>query len=488
VTEIELTNSRWKFDVRKPLGAPGGFGAVFRGLGPDGKQVAVKRLHVSVHDAAGRELQIAEDLCQRTLQSVVPVLDAGLDKASAHYFVVMELADRSLQDQIDASGPVSQQESIEVLLDIALGLKEVGDLVHRDLKPGNVLHHGGRWKLADFGIARFVERATATNTLKDCMSPHYAAPEQWNHQRATNATDVYALGCIAHALITGQPPFNAGNFAAMRDQHLHQEPKGLPVSPLLGQLVFACLAKTPASRPPIDSVISQLEGLRGATAPTSPLAQAALAVAERTAAEEAKSRSAADAAASRGSVAKDGLRQLDRIIELLFQEIASEAPNAQVLSRMRSVSLGSGKLQLKVAFPSIEPGVFAHSNWDVVAGATITVEQDNTSYPRRSCNLWYADPTRSGSYQWWEFGLWQNGLYRHRVQEFEPFSVSHRSDLEKADLAASNVLCPWGVTPRPPVRIDGEHQEAFRNRWKTHLAKAATNTMPRPTGMPEHYK
>jgi len=74
-----------------------------------------------------------------------------------------------------------------------------------DLKPDNILYHDGKWKIADFGIARFVEEATASNTLKEFLSPWYAAPEQWRLERATHGTDVYALGCIAFCLLTGKP-------------------------------------------------------------------------------------------------------------------------------------------------------------------------------------------------------------------------------------------------------------------------------------------
>src|SRR5512145_1867623 len=95
------------------------------------------------------------------------------------------------------------------MLQIIRGLQEVQDLVHRDLKPDNILFHQGKWKIADFGIAKFVADATSDKTLKGWMSVHYAAPEQWRSERATNATDIYALGCIGYCLICGTPPFTS---------------------------------------------------------------------------------------------------------------------------------------------------------------------------------------------------------------------------------------------------------------------------------------
>src|SRR5207302_2073190 len=123
------------------------------------------------------------------------------------YFLVMPRADGSLQDAVERDGTLTPSDAASVLLQIIQGLNEVGDIVHRDLKPDNVLRHENRWKVADFGIARFVEEATASITLKDCLSPFYAAPEQWRLERATHATDVYALGCVGFFLLTGKPPF-----------------------------------------------------------------------------------------------------------------------------------------------------------------------------------------------------------------------------------------------------------------------------------------
>jgi eukaryotic-like serine/threonine-protein kinase len=76
----------------------------------------------------------------------------------------MAHADRSLQDEIDERGPLTLGEAVEVLIHVSDGLLEVQDVVHRDLKPGNVFKHDGRWKVADFGIARFVEVSTSLHS------------------------------------------------------------------------------------------------------------------------------------------------------------------------------------------------------------------------------------------------------------------------------------------------------------------------------------
>jgi serine/threonine protein kinase len=135
-------------------------------------------------------MRLAAKLASRDLAYVMPVLDSGRDAESDSYFIVMPRADFSLQDTLDKGTRYSEGEAVEILRQIAQALDEVKDIVHRDLKPGNVLWHEGGWKVADFGIARFVEEATSSRTLKDCLSPHYAAPEQWEALRATTSADL----------------------------------------------------------------------------------------------------------------------------------------------------------------------------------------------------------------------------------------------------------------------------------------------------------
>ena len=151
---IELPRGVWAYDPAMPLGAPGGFGAVYEGFSSEHGELAVKRLHVSANDAAHREMRIATDLAGRNLKNVIPVLDAGEDADSGAYFVVMPKAEKSLQAEINGSLPA--RAAARIMLDIVNGLIEVNDIVHRDLKPANILFHAGKWKVADFGIARFL--------------------------------------------------------------------------------------------------------------------------------------------------------------------------------------------------------------------------------------------------------------------------------------------------------------------------------------------
>ena len=217
----------WRYDAGRPIGEPGGFGTVYEGSSTEGAKLAVKKLRITADEAYHRELDVARDLIGRDFEHVLPILDAGQDADSHHYYIVMPRADRDLQNEIDTSSGLDASAGAEILLQIVAGLQELPHLIHRDLKPGNILLHEGKWKVADFGLARFVERATSLRTVMRHLTPEYAAPEQWREEATSVATDVYALGCIGCALLTGLPPFAGPNREDYRDQHLHVAPPDL---------------------------------------------------------------------------------------------------------------------------------------------------------------------------------------------------------------------------------------------------------------------
>jgi serine/threonine protein kinase len=127
--------------------------------------------------AAHREMRVGQELAQRTLTHVVPIYDAGQDANSDRYYLVMPVCEYSLQDKINRlQAPLDHREVVDILVQILLGLDDVSNLTHRDLKPSNILLHHGTWKIADFGIAKFVEDSTSLETLRANLTPAYAAP------------------------------------------------------------------------------------------------------------------------------------------------------------------------------------------------------------------------------------------------------------------------------------------------------------------------
>lgn len=475
--QIKLRNNSWKYDKSIPLGPQGGFGEVFLGWGSNEDEVAVKKLHISTASAGNRELVISEELEGRHFEHVVPFYDSGIDADSTDYFVVMAKANGSLQERIN-SGSISEFDSIEILMNISKGLQEVGDIVHRDLKPGNVLYHDDKWKLADFGIARFVEDSTSINTLKNCLSPLYAAPEQWRLERATTATDVYALGCIAFSLITGQPPFTSGD---LRVRHLHEDPVRVSASTRMQQLVSLCLRKNPNARPSIDSVLEQLETLKSSAASHSGIAAAGADIASESAKLESEQSRKQTEEKARKELANDAIKSLDFILEMMFEAIEKEAPVSSRIPQ-RGIQLGDGKLQVEICFPLLPTDAFFYSKKNIICGAYISIEQAKAPYyPGRSANLWFGEFS-PGKFRWHEVSyMTVLGGSKH---SHKPYGISNKSEIQDADYAAGTIA--HSVQHASPLSIiDGEYTDEFIQRWLNRLAEASKNRLQRPSILPE---
>jgi serine/threonine-protein kinase len=477
---IKLPNGTFEYDPAKPLGRRGGFGQVFAGTTASGEAVAIKKLHVPAADAGHRELRIAEEFRRRTFKHVIPFIDSGEDADSGDYFVVMPRAEGSLQARIDSKGVMSAAETAVVLLEITRGLLEVGELVHRDLKPDNILFFQGVWMVADFGIARFTEEVTSGNTLKGFLSDHYAAPEQWRLERATHATDVYALGCVAFCLLQGKPPFIA---------HPAEEHQKAPVpafactDPRLRSLINMMLRKLSETRPVLSrvqdilkEVVSKPQQESGADS-LSALASAAAHVADKEQQFQAQEQAKAAAHETRLKLARGGFEILAENVERLWGKIHNHAPNAQ---RVKSGSIFECRLGAAFLVINLErsnfvgPGAFPHSGWDVVAYSQILVVQQQPKY-EWSSSLWFVKLKGASEYRWQEVSYWSM-----RSHEFEPYAESLGQD---ADYAASGIFANVHIAFGPRI-IDDEHEEDFHQRWIWLLSKAAIGQLSRPRQMP----
>ncbi|MEO8362333.1 MAG: serine/threonine-protein kinase [Vicinamibacteria bacterium] len=245
----------WSFDEAERLGPAGGFGEVFAGSSTEGEHVAVKRIKRVTAGLATSEVRIARSLMARPSAHVIPILDAGIDSLTGDHFIVMPRADESLQERLDREGPMLDEDAMAVLSDVLTGLQEMGGIVHGDLKPANVLYHDGKWKLADMGIARNLDEAPTALSARMFVSDPYAAPEQWRFEPATRATDVYGFGCLAYAVLTGNPPFPGPAQEDYCVQHLEAAPPPLSASPPVRALIQMCLTKDRASRPSINTAL-----------------------------------------------------------------------------------------------------------------------------------------------------------------------------------------------------------------------------------------
>lgn len=478
---ISLNNHQWTFDESKPVGPPGGFGEVFRGSGPSG-EVAIKRLKLSAGAAAYREMKIGEFLADRDYNHVVPVLDFGQDADSDRYYLVMPLCEQSLQDRIASGTAIEWDEAKQALLNIVSGLQEVGEIVHRDLKPANVLFLDGCWRIADFGIAKFVEDSTSLETLRESLTPLYAAPEQWKGERSTAATDVYALGCIVHALLNGQPPF-LGDLDAVRCGHLNEVPPSLTaVDPRLDGLVKLMLRKSPVSRPSLHRLVQVLGeiGTQTSKARFAALAAADSVVANEQSKAEAAARVIAEEQQARSMLAKEGIADLKRIAKQFFTDVKEQTNTAEITKN----GLRLGEATIVIDEPrEVQPG---SEDWDIVAQSKIAVRgaikerysaSDPTFYEFEA-TVFFGKSKAEPEYRWREVSFWSFGNHMNGSQ---PSALPAGG--RDFNYALSNVMHSWNVA-HGPWAIDGEDEEKFHDRWANLLARAANGNLRPSNSMP----
>jgi hypothetical protein len=271
----------------------GGMGTVWEAEDQTlGRPVAVKVLSESL--AAGehavrrfeREAQAAARLSG---PYIAAVYDFG--RSDGRPYIVMELVPgETLADRLAREGPLPPLEASRIATRVAEALEEAhrAGIVHRDVKPGNVmLTPAGDVKVMDFGIAAaaWAERVTTSGLVLG--TPSYLAPEQAKSEKTTPASDVYALGAMLYEMVAGRPPFVAESPVALALAHIREDPRPLDqvadgVPPNLASASMAALAKDPAERPPSAAAFASM--LREPTLPlqaiaapeeTTPLAPAA---------------------------------------------------------------------------------------------------------------------------------------------------------------------------------------------------------------------
>lgn len=258
-----------RYRLEDPIAA-GGMGEVWRARDLIlGRGIAVKLLHLDytrdeVCLARFRaEAQHAGSLSHPNIAQVYDYNDA------ARPYLVMELVDGPSLAALLAEGPLDPARAMQVIAQAAGGLQAVhaAGLVHRDVKPGNLLiTRGGQVKVTDFGIAHAAGAPPVTRTGTMMGTPAYLAPERAAGASATPAADLYALGVVAYQCLTGRLPFD-GEPLAVAIAHMEQElpPLPLDVPPGAAALVADLTAKDPRARPSCAAqVAAQAEQLRAA--------------------------------------------------------------------------------------------------------------------------------------------------------------------------------------------------------------------------------
>lgn len=462
--------------------AGGGFGQVYAAKSSSGRDGVVKL--VPKAPGAQRELLFAD---LTGVRNVVPIIDQG--ETDDHWVLAMPRAERSLREHLTASkGPLSIEGAVAVLSDIATALSDLdGRVVHRDVKPENVLLLDDHWCLADFGISRYAEATTARDTRKYAMSPPYAAPERWREERATSATDVYSLGVIAYEVLSQKRPFDGPDF---RKQHLEDRPPYLnAVPPLLNALVEECLYKAPQARPAPGNIVARLARVLAGPLSTG-LAKLEEANRQNTVrrGEAERQQSAYRSESERRKALVDPATQgLARVADALKDALTWAAPSAHVSIGVElgwTIQLNQAELRLSPPAPTPQqpwaPGT--PPSFDVVAHAQLSlrIPDDRHRYEGRSHSLWYCDAQQAGSYQWFETAFMLSAFTRGTVS-VAPFALDPGQQAEMAFRAGiEGYQVAWPFTA---VSI-GDLDE-FINRWASWFADAALGQLTYPSHMPE---
>ena len=225
-----------------------------------GRDVAVKVLRPDLaRDPAfqarfRREAQAAASL---TVPSIVSVYDTGEDTYGIPYIVMEHVEGRTLRDVLQEEGRLLPQRALELTAEIcgALEVAHTAGIVHRDVKPGNVmLTRAGEVKVMDFGIARAAtDTSGMTQTAAVIGTAAYLSPEQARGEHVDARSDLYSTGCLLYELVTGAPPFTGDSPLAVAYQHVREDPAPPstydPTLPrAVDAVVLTALAKNPANR------------------------------------------------------------------------------------------------------------------------------------------------------------------------------------------------------------------------------------------------
>jgi serine/threonine-protein kinase len=239
------------------------------------RQVAVKVLRPELAAALGadrflREIEIAAQLQH---PHILPLYDSG--EADDFLFYVMPyVGGESLRGRLERSGELPIPDAVRILREVADALAHAHShgVVHRDIKPDNVMLTGRHALVADFGVAKAVSEATGRHQITTAGvalgTPFYMAPEQASADPGVDhRADIYAMGALAYELLTGRPPFTGTTPQAILTAHLTETPEPVSsrrraVPPALEQVVMRSLEKNPADRwQSTDEMLGVLEGL-----------------------------------------------------------------------------------------------------------------------------------------------------------------------------------------------------------------------------------
>ena len=255
----ELLGRLGRYDIERLVGM-GGYGIVFKAYDTElNRVVAIKVLAPHLMNSGparkrfAREAQAAAAVVH---DHVVPIYDVVVDE-SVSYFVMQFIPGESLQERVDKNGPLPTPDVLRIASQIAAGLQaaHAQGLIHRDVKPGNVLlaESVNRVMISDFGLARASDDASLTRSGTITGTPHYMSPEQARGMAVDARSDLFSLGSLIYFMCAGRSPFRADQMMAVLNRICHEPHRPLeevnPQVPLeLTKIVDRLLSKSADKR------------------------------------------------------------------------------------------------------------------------------------------------------------------------------------------------------------------------------------------------
>jgi hypothetical protein len=252
----------------------GGMGRVFLGASPGGRRVAIKVVRPGYGDDPEFRRRFAREVAAaRRVGGFHTAAVVGADPdADPPWMATAYIPGPSLASVIARQGPLGEAGVRELGAALAEGLAAIHacGLIHRDLKPGNIILADDGPRIIDFGIAKSADASSLTSSHALIGTLGYVSPEQLAGQELTPQSDVFALGTILAYAATGHNPFDAPGAPAVINRILNAPPSLGLLTGSLRDIIAACLAKDPGSRPGPGDLLARLSPPAGASAPAAP--------------------------------------------------------------------------------------------------------------------------------------------------------------------------------------------------------------------------